>query len=247
MVLIHDLAQISTDQNSNGRLRKAFRWIEMQTIQSFIPKPTESFTLNSVSFIKHSSLSWGGSGWRISNATIVMCTNIWFWFTYVDQPQEDPCSPVIFFFAPFLLSSHPRLKTLFKIGSIVVMLPVGSLSLLVLKFVQLVFGYLYEVILRLYIRLIIKHFDIKGERLAKWSRIANNIGRGFDGVLPYNSYFSRALKKEIWTNDKNVLPTWSDLAKAYAFMSSEEKAAEIAKEKMSAKLQEKPRSAKRNY
>jgi hypothetical protein len=251
VVLTHDPAQNPKDQNSSGRLRKTSRWIRKQVFRYVVMNSNTSFTLDSVSFIKHPSLSWGGSGWRISNATIVMCTNIWFWFTYVDQPQEDPCSPVVFFFAPFLLSSHPGLKTLFKVGSIVMVLPFGYLFLLVLFFAELVFEYLYEVILRFSIRL-----SLKRERPANWNELSDNIKRRLDKVSPYirsmmevasvaspqMGVIYRALESEIWMNDQNALPTWSDLAKAYAFMSSEGKAAEIAKEKKSTKLREKPRS-----
>lgn len=258
VVLTHDPAQNPEDQNSSGRLRKTSRWIRKQVFQYIVmdsnTSGVTSFTLDSVSFIKHPSLSWGGSGWRISNATIVVCTNIWFWFRYVDQPQEDPCSPVVFFFAPFLLSSHPRLKTLFKVGSIFMVLPLGYLSLLVLTFALLVLEYLYEVILRFSIRL-----SIKRESPASWNELADNIKRRLDKVSPYMRSFMievasagglqmtvifRALKNEIWMNDENALPTWSDLAKAYVFMSSEEMAAEIAEEKKSANLREKPRSVK---
>jgi hypothetical protein len=124
----------------------------------------------------------------------------------------------------------------------------------VLAFAQLVLEYLYEVILRFSIRL-----NIKREHPASWNGLADNIKRRLDKVSPYIRFFmtevasasglqmgviSRALKNEIWMNNENALPTWSDLAKAYVFMSSEEMAAEIAEEKKSAKLREKPRSVK---
>lgn len=140
---IHDPAQNSEDQNSSSRLRRTFRWI-LYVFRYILVNSNVGFTMDSVSFIKHPSLLQGGSGQRISNTTIVVCTNIWFWFVYIDKPQDDPCSPVIFFFAPFLLSSHPRLKTLFKVGSIFIILLAGCLFAFVFVFAKMVYQYLLE-------------------------------------------------------------------------------------------------------
>ncbi|KAE9364779.1 hypothetical protein N431DRAFT_497207 [Stipitochalara longipes BDJ] len=247
VVLTHNPTQNPEDQNSSGRLRRTFRWIRKLAFSYIVMNSNQSFTMDSVSFIKHPSLSWGGSGWRISNATIVVCTNIWSWFAYVDYPLEDACSPVVFFFAPFLLSSHPGLKTLFKVGSIFMVIPIGYLFVLVVVFAQLVWEYLYEGILRVSIRLAIKR-----GRPTSWNGLPDNIKRRLDKISPYLRSFlqmeafpsmgvlnqmgviSAALKNEIWMNDENALPTWSDLAKAYARISSEEHAAEIAAEKSTA-------------
>jgi hypothetical protein len=251
-VIEHNPAQNPEDQSSSGRLRKTFRWFQKRVFTYIVMNSNQSFTVDSVSFIKHPSLSWGGSGWRISTATIVVCTNIWFWFAYVDQPQEDPCSPVVFFFAPFLLSSHPKLKTLFKVGSIFMVLPFGYLFVLVVFFAMLVVEYLYEAILRISIRLTIK----RGVRTS-WDELPDNIKRKLDKVSPYiRSYIMlylsavpqmrvivAALEGEIWMNDENALPTWSDLAKAYAFISSEKHAAEKVAEKDSTEVRENSRSA----
>jgi hypothetical protein len=259
VVQIQDPAQNSEDQNSSGRLRRTFRWI-LHVFRYILMNSNLSFTMDSVSFIKHPSLSWGGSGWRISNATIVVCTNIWFWFAYVDEPQDDPCSPVVFFFAPFLLSSHPRLKTLFKVGSIFMVLLVGCLFVFVFIFAGMVYQYLRESIRRWIIRLaIIPKIStswndlpdkIKRKISTSWNEVPDKIKRMIIILLLagrnylYTGFIFTALEKEISTNDENALPTLSDLLKAYAVISSEKNAVVIAAEKKSAELPEKLRSTK---
>ena len=56
-MLTHDPAQNPEDQNSSGRLRKTFEWIRELVFRYAVMYSNTSFTLDSVSFIKHPSLS----------------------------------------------------------------------------------------------------------------------------------------------------------------------------------------------
>ena len=201
------------------------RIFDLVGFKQVLKNSTVPFSLRTISFIRHNSLSWGGAIWRVAIAMTLIGANLKFWFGFQGTPVDPECYPTVYFFGRLTL--HGKIIVFFKAVSVIIAIPVIYLGLTVCWALSILSECLVKIFLRKY--------EIEIIALAKpnfWDS-TNTERRGqiaayIDSTISKLNIIDPGKHNPLlgifhstkWLEDRDAVPSFARLFELYAFLFS---------------------------